>query len=206
MSIATLKRETEDLLGTPPAWAFGRKWTYKEALAQLPETMLPVEIWDGKLVMTATPFFRHQNIVFRFAEALNRWVRAKRLGVVIVSPMDCVLAEDLVLQPDVMFIAKDRTSIIQGHVMGAPDLAVEVVADNRRKRDYKDKRDRYEQYGVKEYWILDARETQVEIWALNEAATYELRGRYTGRQFAPSRLLPGFKLRVDKLLSESLDF
>lgn len=205
MSVATLKRETEDLLGTPPAWAFERKWTYQEALAQLPETMLPVEIWDGKLVMTATPFFRHQNIVFRFAEALNRWVRAKRLGVVIVSPMDCVLAADLVLQPDVMFIAKDRTSIIQGHVMGAPDLAVEVVADNRRKRDYKDKRDRYEQHGVKEYWILDARENQAEIWALNEAASYELRGRYTGRQFAPSRLLPGFKLRVDKLLSESLD-
>lgn len=205
MSVSTLQRETADLLGTPPAWAFERQWTYKEALAQLPETLLPIEIWDGKLVMSATPLFHHQNIVGRFSTQLAEWVRPRRLGVVIVSPMDCVLAEDLVLQPDVMFIAKDRTSIIQGHVMGAPDLAVEVVANNRPKRDYKDKRDRYEQHGVKEYWILDARETQVEIWALNEAASYELRGRYTGRQFAPSRLLPGFKLRVDKLLSESLE-
>ena len=205
MSVATLKRETEDLLGTPPAWAFERKWTYQEALAQLPETLLPIEIWDGKLVMSATPLFHHQNIVGRCCTQLADWVRVRRLGIVIVSPMDCVLAEDLVLQPDVMFIAKDRTSIIQGHVMGAPDLAVEVVADNRRKRDYQDKRDRYEQHGVKEYWILDAREGLVEIWGMNEEAFYQLRGRYSGRQFAPSKLLPGFKLRVDKLLSESLD-
>ena len=205
MSVSILKRETDDLLGTPPAWAFARKWTYKEALAQLPETMLPIEIWDGKLVMTATPFFIHQNIIGRFYRQLDRWVRTRRLGVAVLSPMDCVLAEDLVLQPDVMFIAKDRTNIIQGHVLGAPDLAVEVVSGGGRKRDYKDKRDRYEAHGVKEYWIVDPREKCVEIWGLNADAFYEIRGRHTGRQFAASKLLPGFRLRVDRLLSESLD-
>jgi Uma2 family endonuclease len=206
MSVSTLKRETEDLLGTPPAWAFERKWTYKQALAQLPETLHPLEIWDGKLVMTATPFFIHQNVVGRFFTQLDRWVRARRLGVVIVAPMDCVLADDLVLQPDVMFIAKERARIIKGHVMGAPDLVVEVVSGRRRKRDYKDKRDRYEAHGVKEYWIVDPEENHIEIWGLNADAFFEIRGRYAARQFASSRLLAGFRVRVDRLLSPALEF
>lgn len=118
--------------------------------------------------------------------------------------MDVVFKEDLVLQPDVMLIAKERLHIIQHHVMGAPDLAVEVVSSGRRKRDYKDKRDRYEEHGVKEYWILDPGQQQIEVWARNNDDYFELQGRYTGRQSVPSKLLPGFKVRVDRILSDSL--
>lgn len=203
MRPSKLQTHQEDLLGTPPAWAFRRKWTYAQACAHLPETLLAIEIWDGQLVMTPTPFVQHQDVVFRMARALDRWVRAHRLGKVIVSPMDVVLKEDLVLQPDVLFIARQRLDIIQRHVMGAPDLVVEVVSPGRRKRDYKDKRDRYEAHGVKEYWILDPEQKLIEVWARVEDF-FELQGRYTGRQFAASRLLPGFKVRVDRMLSASL--
>jgi Uma2 family endonuclease len=155
MSVAAIHPKYGELTGAPPESAFRRRWTYTQAVKELPETNLHVEIWDGQLVMTATPFFWHQNITARFYRQLDKWVRPRRLGTVILSPMDVVLAEDLVLQPDVMFVSRNRRSIIQNHVMGAPDLAVEVVSSGRRKRDYKDKRDRYEEHGVKEYWILD---------------------------------------------------
>jgi Uma2 family endonuclease len=203
MASVTLQTQSEDLIGTPPPAAFRRKWTYAKACAELPETLLPIEIWDGHLIMSPTPFFLHQDVVFRMARTLDQWVRRHRLGKVVVSPMDVVFREDLVLQPDVMFIAKDRLGIIQRHVMGAPDLAVEVVSAGRRKRDYKDKRDRYEEHGVKEYWILDPDQKLIEIWTRTEDF-FELLGRYTGRQFAPSRLLSGFKVRVDQMLSASL--
>lgn len=198
-----LQSPQEDLLGKPPAWAFRRKWTYSQACTRLPETLLPIEIWDGQLIMSPTPSFLHQHVIARFYRHLDRWVRRRRLGVVIVSPMDVVLKEDLVLQPDVLFIARQRLEIIQRHVMGAPDLVGEVVSPGRRKRDYKDKRDRYEAHGVKEYWILDPEQKLIEVWARVEDF-FELQGRYTGRQFAASRLLPGFKVRVDRMLSASL--
>ena len=203
MNVATAQPTPDELIGRPPPSAFKRKWTYTQACAELPETLLPIEIWDGTLVMAPTPFFQHQDIVFRMGMALDRWVRPRRIGKVIISPMDVVFEQDLVLQPDVMFIAKDRTHIIQRHVMGAPDLAVEVVSGGRRKRDYKDKRERYEEHGVKEYWILDSEQKHIEIWSLEEDF-FVLQGRYTGRQFAPSKLLPGFKVRVDRMLSDSL--
>ena len=187
MNVSTAQPTPDELIGRPPPSAFKRKWTYTRACAELPETLLPIEIWDGTLVMAPIPFFLHQDIIARFFRVLDQWVRRRRLGIVILSPMDVVFKEDLVLQPDVMFIAKDRTHIIQRHVMGAPDLAVEVVSDGRRKRDYKDKRERYEEHGVKEYWILDPEQKHIEVWAL-EADFFVLQDRYTGRQFAPSRL------------------
>ncbi len=202
MNVSTAQPTPDELIGRPPPSAFKRKWNYTRACAELPETLLPIEIWDGTLVMAPIPFFLHQDIIARFFRVLDQWVRRRRLGIVILSPMDVVFKEDLVLQPDVMFIAKDRTHIIQRHVMGAPDLAVEVVSGGRRKRDYKDKRERYEEHGVKEYWILDPEQKHIEVWAL-EADFFVLQDRYTGRQFAPSRLLSGFKVRVDRMLADS---
>lgn len=204
MSDAPARTKSADILGMPPRSAFKRKWTYAQACAELPETLLPIEIWDGTLDMAPSPFFHHQDVVGRFSRALGDWVRRRRLGVVIQAPMDVVLAEDLVLQPDVLFIAKDRLHIIERHVMGAPDLVAEVVSGDRRKRDYKDKRDRYEAHYVKEYWILDPDARHIEVWKLDEDF-FALCGRYTGHQFAPSALLPGFKVRVDLMLANSLE-
>ena len=166
MNVSTAQPTPDELIGRPPPSAFKWKWNYTRACAQLPETLLPIEIWNGTLVMAPIPFFLHQDIIARVFRVLDQWVRRRRLGIVILSPMDVVFKEDLVLQPDVMFIAKDRTHIIQRHVMGAPDLAVEVVSGGRRKRDYKDKRERYEEHGVKEYWIVTPWPSLVEVLLL----------------------------------------
>jgi hypothetical protein len=48
--------------------------------AELPESNLPVELWDGELVMSPAPSFKHQEIVDRFHDVLKAWVRKHRLG------------------------------------------------------------------------------------------------------------------------------
>jgi Uma2 family endonuclease len=180
-----------------------RLWTYEEACAELEESNRSVELWDGHLVMSPTPTFFHQIIVSRVEEQLRNWVREHRLGIVVASPLDVVLAPDRVVQPDVMFISKKRSNIIKNHIHGAPDLVVEVVSPDRRKRDYKDKKDLYEAHGVCEYWIVDPQLKHIEIWWMNEDY-YELLGRFTGKQFAPSQLLTGLKVRVDQIFHEPL--
>jgi len=178
-------------------------WTYAKARARLPESNLPTEIWDGHLVMAPAPFPSHQFISFRISQALGRWVERRHLGEVLYAPVDVVLTQKLVYQPDVLFLSKSRLHLIQDCVAGAPDLVVEIVSGDRRKRDYKDKKDNYEAHGVKEYWIIDPGRERIEVWSLNDEKFFELLGCYTGKQQAPSQLLRGFSVRVDKILGTS---
>jgi Uma2 family endonuclease len=179
-------------------------WTYAKARARLPESNLPTEIWDGHLVMAPAPIPSHQIISSRIEDALRRWVSRRRLGLVLDAPVDVVLAPKLVYQPDVFFISKQRLHLITDRIQGAPDLVVEIVSSGRRKHDYKDKKDNYEAHGVKEYWIIDPDKEHVEVWWLNEEKFFELLGRYAGKQQAASKLLPGFKVRVDRILENLL--
>lgn len=179
-------------------------WTYAKARARLPESNLPTEIWDGHLVMAPAPVPSHQIISSHIEDALRRWVSRRRLGIILHAPVDVVLNPKLVYQPDVLFISKPRLNLITDRIQGPPDLVVEIVSSDRRKRDYKDKKDGYEAYGVKEYWIVDPAKEHIEVWWLNEEKFFELLGRYAGKEKAVSKVLPGFKVPVDRILENPL--
>jgi len=181
-----------------------RPWTFQRACDELEETTRPIEIWNGQLAMSPTPSFYHQIIVSRLAEALRRWVRRQDLGVVVSAPLDVVLAPDLVLQPDVIFISRRRVQIIQQHIQGAPDLVVEVVSPDRRKRDYQDKKKFFQAHRIREYWIVDPHPAQVEVWSLNREGSYQLVGRFAGKQSMTSLLLKGFKAKVSSIFADPL--
>ena len=177
-----------------------RIWTYDEMLAELPETNAPVELWDGEIIMSPAPSFFHQQIVDHFHDALKRWIRPHRLGKTATAPLDMVLAPNLAVQPDVMFISNERRHIIQRVLMGAADLVLEVISPGTRHRDRIEKRDLYEQHGVKEYWIADPDAQTVEVLFL-ENQQYKLAGRWRPGETARSRLLEGFEVDVKQLLS-----
>ncbi len=148
--------------------------------------------------MPPTPSFFHQEIAFRFHRALHDWVVAHNLGKVIGAPIDMVLSSHRAVQPDVAFIAQDRLAIIQRVIMGSADLVAEIASLQGRNRDRIEKRDLYEQHGVKEYWIIDPEAQTVEVLAL-VSASYELVQRSLPGERASSRLLPGFEISVADL-------
>jgi len=175
-----------------------RRYTYDELVAELPETNQPHELWDGELIIAPAPFFSHQEIAFRFHRALNDWVEPRELGEVVGAPIDMVLSPHRVVQPDVAFIAKERLAIIERVIMGPVDLAAEVVSLGGRNRDRIEKRDLYEQYGVKEYWIIDPEPQMIEVLHMVNSR-YELAMRCGTGATAASCLLPGFEIKVDWL-------
>jgi len=122
------------------------------------------------------------------------------VGIRFGAPLDIVLAPDLAFQPDVLFIAKARRGIIKDRIHGPPDLIMDVVSPDRPRRDYKDKKDQYESFGVREYWIVDPDRNRIEMWRLQNDF-YQLARSYSGKQLANSVLLPGFKIRVNRLLA-----
>ena len=182
---------------SPPAVPETRRLcTYDELAAEMPETNQPHELWDGALIMSPTPSFFHQEITFCFHRALHDWVTAHNLGKAIGAPIDMVLSPHRAVQPDVAFIAKDRLAIIQRVIMGPADLVAEIVSLQGRNRDRIEKRDLYEQHGVKEYWIIDPEAQTVEVLALVNGR-YELVQRSLPGETAASRLLAGFEVSVD---------
>lgn len=179
-----------------------RFWTFAELEAELPESNRPTELWDGELIMPPSPSFEHQENALRFYEALQAWVRERHLGKVVAAPMDMVLSPRRAVQPDVLFISTERLSIIQRCVRGPADLVAEVVSPGTRHRDRIEKRDLYEQHGVREFWIIDPEAKTVEVFFL-EKEQYRLLGRFRSGQTAESRLLAGFKVAVDTIFESA---
>ena len=113
---------------TPPKAR--RRWTYDEMAAELPETNLPTELWDGELIKSAAPRPSHQRIVFGFAEFLKACVKPRKLGEAFISPIDVVLGTNKVVQPDVVFVASAQKSIVEsGCIRGVPELLVEIISE-----------------------------------------------------------------------------
>ena len=176
-----------------------RGWTFDELADEVPESNQPMELWDGELIMPPAPSFSHQKTSDHFHDLLKAWVRKHHLGDTVVSPIDMVLTKHRTTQPDVVFISKERLGIIKKQIIGPADLIAEIISPESRKRDRIDKRDLYEQHGIKEYWIVDPEAETVEVLYL-ESGQYKLIGRWNPGQRARSRLLKGFKVSVSAVL------
>ena len=176
-----------------------RLWTYAEMVAELPETNLPVELWNGEIIRSPAPHPNHQEITLNFAYALKEFAAHEKLGKVYASPVDVVLTPRRVVQPDVLFISKARLGIVKNCIDGVPDLAMEVISEHSWQRDRIEKKALYEQAGLPEYWIVDPDSETIEVFAL-AGGVYALHSRANRSQKAKSKLLPGFVISFKDLL------
>jgi Uma2 family endonuclease len=176
-----------------------RLWTYDEMVAELPESNLPMELWDGEIVMSPTLPPKHQQILMNFAIPLGKWVTKRKLGEVFIGALDVILTPRRVVQPDVFFIAKARLNLVTDRVRCAPDLAVEVISAGSWKRDRVEKKGLYEQHGVREYWIIDPESQTIEVFALERGA-FKLGSKADLGETAASKLLSGFQITWSQLL------
>lgn len=114
----------------------------------------PVELMRGRFVMSPSPTPLHQ-ILSGYLYEIFRTAAQKSGSLVMYSPMDVVFSDDTILQPDLLYISKDRTHIVKDRVEGAPDLIIEILSPSTGLRDKTEKLDLYAKYGVSEYWIVD---------------------------------------------------
>ena len=164
---------------------------------ELPESDDRYELIDGELVMAPTPIPEHQIFLFYLAKAVEEFITKHRLGRIIISPQDVILSDDVVLQPDMMFISNERLSIIKWgrYVEGAPDLVVEVLSPSTARHDRAVKRDHYAKHGVREYWIADIVERMIEVNAAS-AGGFMTVGVFGEGDVVKSMLLPELEIDV----------
>ncbi|MCL6635258.1 MAG: Uma2 family endonuclease [Peptococcaceae bacterium] len=157
------------------------------------------EVIEGELVLTPSPGFIHQYIAARIESAIRAFVEENNLGTVMDAPFDVVLSEKVVLQPDVLFISRERYHLItEACLKGGPDLVVEVISPTSGRRDRIKKSRLYREYGVKEYWLVDPGAKTVEVLALDDRGWYQA-GAYDEEDILASPLLPGLRVELKEI-------
>lgn len=151
------------------------RFTYQDHQA-IPEDHRRHEIIDGELYVTPSPPFNHQVVAGNLLVALYRLTRERRLGVV-VGPITVHFEDELVLEPDVVFVRDDHRDIIdpEGDIHGPPDLVAEILSPDTRRYDEDVKRRRYLEAGVGELWIVDLAQREVTRWWPGDEAPETLR-------------------------------
>src|SRR5690554_1007440 len=150
-----------------------KKWTVEDYL-QLEEDV-KCEILDGELLMTPAPLIAHQRTLASLYQHLAHVVNQQQAGELLFAPVDVFFDGENVYQPDLVFVSAARSSIIQEKgIMGIPDLVVEVISPSTSYIDRYSKKDKYGQFGVKEYWIADPANQTLEIFVLASSGNYEL--------------------------------
>lgn len=170
---------------------------------QTPESVLPQELIYGVVRAADAPFVPHQRIVFQLARALDEHVGAAQAGEVFVAPLDVVLDREraLVVQPDIVFVARERAYTVQDRVYGAPDMVVEVLSPNPRIGQLDERLRWFASAGVREVWLYHQFAHVLQVLACRDgrvAATASFEGTAPVR----SAVLPGFSRSVSTLFRD----
>ena len=157
------------------------------------------ELIDGELIMVPAPKVTHQRNSRKIGTPLDIFIIDNDLGEVFYAPTDVVLSNTDVVQPDILFVSKERSYIVtEDNIRGAPDLVVEVLSPSTAQRDRTLKRTLYALHGVPEYWQADTDAKNVTVLALDNG-DYKVAGIYGEGQTLVSPLLAGFTLEIDRI-------
>ena len=109
------------------------------------------ELIDGEHYVTPAPNIRHQRLVLRLSGALYAHFATTNAGEAFLSPLDVVLSNHDIVEPDLLVLLSDQADILTyQNVRGAPALVVEVLSPGTKKRDQTIKHRLYDRAGVRE--------------------------------------------------------
>ncbi len=173
----------------------GGKLTYAD-YAALPDDGRRYQLVEGELVVTPAPNAWHQRLQLKLAAKLDAFVEQAASGVVLVSPLDVVLDERTVVQPDIVFISRKRAAILtRPNVQGAPDVCVEILSPATERLDRVRKFNLYARCGIPHYWIVDPEARTIEEFVL-EGAVYRSRGVTSCDDAFRPAAFPGFEFSM----------
>ncbi|HXU32696.1 MAG TPA: Uma2 family endonuclease [Thermoanaerobaculia bacterium] len=175
-------------------------FTYDDYLL-LPEDGPRYELIEGELLMTPAPLMGHQRLSSRLHVRIGSFVERHGLGEVFAAPTDVYLSPTNVVQPDLLFVAKEHLDrVVRACLQGPPDLVIEILSDGSRERDEVAKLRLYAKFGVPEYWLADAFRQAVRVHRLANG-TYRMvaeLGAEAGDHLT-SPLLPGLDIDLAEL-------
>ncbi|MCL2109891.1 MAG: Uma2 family endonuclease [Oscillospiraceae bacterium] len=161
------------------------------------------ELMDGIAYAMAAPSVAHQRAVTNLLLGIGNFLKGRRCQV-FAAPFDvCLNAkgdnDDTVVQPDLVVIC-DKSKLDEKRCNGAPDLVVEIVSPSSQKHDRFKKFHKYQNAGVREYWMVDITDNVVDV-AVLEGDKYLL-AEYSADSVINSAVLEGFSVVASEIFAE----
>jgi len=180
-----------------------KRYTYADYLTWMDDVRR--ELFDGFIkLMTPAPSRRHQELSVNLTRLFSNFLVRKHCKVY-HAPSDVRFPKNkkskkdkqvnTVLQPD-LYIVCDLSKLDDRGCLGAPDLIIEIVSAKNSKRDVKDKFEIYQEYGVREYWIVRPNDETVNVFVLDEKDKFQFKGLYAGDDKIPVNIFNG-DLNID---------
>ncbi len=177
-----------------------KRLTYKDYAALTPPDSGNYELHDGKIVYMPSPTPAHQRVARRLAVRLDNFLEKNKSGEVFFAPLDTVFDEINTLQPDILFVSKDRLSIVGAKkIEGAPDFVIEIQSEGNSPKEMSYKKYIYETFLVREYWIVNLKKETITQY-VNEEGEFRQAGIFSKDKELISSVLPGFKTSLAALM------
>lgn len=148
---------TSEVLGLP----HGRPLTYAD-LQTMPDDGHRYELIDGVLIVSPAPITAHQRAVMRLMVRLH--TACPDSAELFSAPFDVVLADDTVMQPDLLLARSEN--LTDRNLQGPPLLALEVLSASTRDFDLAIKKARLARAGCPHYWVVDLEVPSILAWTL----------------------------------------
>ncbi|OAS21401.1 hypothetical protein A8708_31545 [Paenibacillus oryzisoli] len=164
------------------------------------------ELINGKSYnMSPAPTSLHQYIVGELYYALRTFLQ-NRNCFVFVAPFDVFFSEseeykspDHVAQPDLSVVCS-KDQIAKNGCQGAPTLIIEVLSPSTALKDFNEKFNLYQKYGVQEYWIVDPGNRTVHVYWLKDGS-YQVQHLYTEGDTIHSFIFKDLQMPLNMLFS-----
>lgn len=168
-----------------------------------------VELIKGKIFkMSPAPSPLHQQVSAALSYLLYHYLKNKSCKV-FYAPFDVrfpkasIADKDIytVLQPDICVIC-NPSKLDERGCIGAPDIVVEILSPGNNQKELLQKYNIYEEFGVKEYWIISPVEKTFLKYTLDKQGKYAPSRLFTLSEKVHSEILPGFELDLDEVFKE----
>ena len=170
-------------------------------LERWPDDGRRYELYDGEVFVVPSPLPLHQIAAARLYDFLSDYCR-RHGGIVLFAPLDIVLTEYDVVQPDVLLFTRDRAHLVDPRKVTRhqPDLAIEILSPGTAGNDRGRKKRLLAQHAVREYWLADPEAPSIEMCVLANDAL-ELAHAARGAEPIRSQLLPELTFRPVDLIA-----
>lgn len=153
------------------------KYTIDDYFALPEQEHVRTELIDGVFFTSSSPAFIHQKLSMLLSYRLHGFVLQNGGKCQVVqAPIDVQFESDqyTVVQPDIVVVC-DKNKI-KRHIVGAPDLVIEIISPSTKIRDHSLKMSKYQTSGVREYWIIDPYKKKIVVYDFREDCEISIYG------------------------------
>lgn len=173
------------------SWAEFREMEFEDA------DLFIYELLEGMLVKRTAPSLPHQRVSRRLTFLLEKFLLEHPIGEFFPAPTDVAFDDHSGVVPDLSYVSNERNFILyrDDYIAGVPDVIFEIISPGTGRRDRVEKKELYEKFGLKEYWLVDPSNKTVEIFIM-ENNTLQRASFVELEEIATSTVISGFSVHL----------